>query len=237
MCFNSNYEDSICMPVLERQNADSKGCLKWPLVYFSLPHRSLDLCSVARCEGGTAGLKSIPGAGGLCSMGLASFPLPRATRSCFCALPLSICDHGTREIWLHFDATCCEVQEQYALRLAAVSYIALVFNIVKPEFPECQSSLNLKQKHTKPRLQCNLTENTKAHAWRWDLLLATQKWSGGCVQRDPLKQSQRASWITLMKDRVDLAQTPFLCNHFSKGESCSNYFNALFGLSVDILLL
>lgn len=64
----------VCLS--ERQNADSKGCLKWLLVYFSLPHRSLNLCSVARCEGGKAGLKSILGPEGFAPWVLHPSPYP-----------------------------------------------------------------------------------------------------------------------------------------------------------------
>lgn len=53
MCFNSNYEETICMPVLQRHNMDPKDCLIQLLtVYFSHRHIRLNLHSVARCEMG-----------------------------------------------------------------------------------------------------------------------------------------------------------------------------------------
>lgn len=159
MCFNSNYKESICMPVLQRCDMDPKDCLIQLLtVYFCHPHTRLNLHSAARCETGKAVVcihiwevssvrrrtEKRARSRGLCSMDLLSMlfyhcPPPWASpvvRSCFCALLLSHCNYGMSEIWLHFHATCCKAQEQYALRLAAVSYIVLIFNIVKPEFPE-----------------------------------------------------------------------------------------------------
>lgn len=160
MFFNSNYEQSICMPVLQRRNPDPKECLTQLLtVYFSHPHVRLNLHSVARCERqkpvvcihiwqvSSVHRRTAKRARsrGLCSMDQLSMPShpfsppwvpPPAARSYFSALLLSRCNYGMSEIWLNFDATCCKAQEQYALRLAAVSYIVLIFNIVKPEFPE-----------------------------------------------------------------------------------------------------
>lgn len=160
ICFNSNREESICMPVLQRQDMDPKDCLIQLLtVYFSHPHIRLNLHSVARYETGKALVcihvrevssmhrrtEKCARSRGLCSTDLLSVPChaspppqasPLAARSYFCALLLSRCNYGMSEIWLHFDATCCKAQEQYALRPAAVSYIVLIFNIVKPEFPE-----------------------------------------------------------------------------------------------------
>lgn len=161
MCFNSNYKDSICSPVLQRRDTDPKDCLIYLLtVYFSHLHIRLNFHSPARCETGQTvvciqiwNVSSLHRRtekharyGRLCSMDLlftSCHPLPAQPRAYqpvarryFCALLLSHSSYGMSEIWLHFDATCYKVQEQYALRIAAVSYIMLIFNIVNPEFPE-----------------------------------------------------------------------------------------------------
>lgn len=53
MCINSNYEESICSPVLQRCDTDPKDCLIYLLtVYFSHLHIRLNLHSPARCETG-----------------------------------------------------------------------------------------------------------------------------------------------------------------------------------------
>lgn len=173
------------MPVLQRCNIDPKDCLIQLLtVHFSHPHIRLHLHSIARCEMGKTVCIYIQEVSSvledweawqvqkalLHESAFHALPLLLSTRqplrTYLCALLSSHSNYGMCEIWLHFDATCCKAQEQYALRVIAVSSIVLIFKIMKSEFPEYWSSLDLKQEN-KARAAVQSHRNHRSTCFAW----------------------------------------------------------------------